>query len=156
MFNGISPTGVPSLYQVMTGLGLPVTSHTKLVGWLRTTDMLPGVSLSRNSGGTVEASKVIMTYNVSIEVHWCVGKWLDEQVNHRWLWAGISSPWIQRHWRQHRHTLRCPAVTQRPESAVSHPPGWRHQARSRSVPGHYATTESLAWEGLEERWRRGK
>lgn len=46
-------TGVPSLYQVMTGVGLPVTSHKKLVDWLSTKDVLPGESPSRKSGGTV-------------------------------------------------------------------------------------------------------
>lgn len=60
LFDGISLTGVPSLYQVMTGVGLPVTSHTKLVDWLRTNDTFPGVSPSRKSGGTVEVSKVII------------------------------------------------------------------------------------------------
>lgn len=47
------------MYQVTTGVGVPVTSHTKLVGWLRTTDRLPDVSLSRKSGGTVEVPKVM-------------------------------------------------------------------------------------------------
>lgn len=59
LFNVISPTGAPSLYQVMTGVGLPMTSHTKLVDWLRTSDTLPGVSPSRKTGGTVEVLKVI-------------------------------------------------------------------------------------------------
>lgn len=54
-----SHTGAPSLYQVTTGVGVPVTSHTKLVGWLRTTDRLLDVSLSRKSGGTVEVPKVM-------------------------------------------------------------------------------------------------
>lgn len=60
LISAISPTRIPSLYQVMTGVGLPVTSHTKLVDWLRTNDTLPGVSLSRKSGGTVEVSKLII------------------------------------------------------------------------------------------------
>lgn len=47
------------MYQVTTGVGVPVTSHTKLVGWLRTTDRLLDVSLSRKSGGTVEVPKVM-------------------------------------------------------------------------------------------------
>lgn len=37
----ITLTGIPSLYQVMTGVGLPVTSHKKLVDWLSTRDVLP-------------------------------------------------------------------------------------------------------------------
>lgn len=70
----ISPTGAPSLYQVITGVGLPVTSHTKLMGLLRTTDTLLGISLSRKSGGTVEVSKVVITYNNLLKVHLCVSK----------------------------------------------------------------------------------
>lgn len=34
-----------------------MTSHTKLIGWFRTTETFPGVSPSRKSGGTVEVVK---------------------------------------------------------------------------------------------------
>lgn len=55
----------------MTGVGLPVTSHTKLIGWLRTTDTLPGVSPSRKSGGTVAGVKnVIITWEVLLKTKW--------------------------------------------------------------------------------------
>lgn len=47
------------MYQVMTGVGLPVTSHTKLVDWLKTNDTLLCVSLSRKSGGTAEILNMI-------------------------------------------------------------------------------------------------
>lgn len=63
----ITLTGIPSLYQVMTGVGLPVTSHKKLVDWLSTRDVLPGESLSRKSGGTVEASNRIICHEHSYE-----------------------------------------------------------------------------------------
>lgn len=59
----------------MTGVGLPVTSHTKLIGWFRTTETLPGVSPSRKSGGTVEAVKCdyyMITALIKIKRH--VGK----------------------------------------------------------------------------------
>lgn len=50
-------TGVSSLYQVITGVGLPVTSHTRLVDWLNTSDTLRDASLSGKSGGTVEVKQ---------------------------------------------------------------------------------------------------
>lgn len=58
LLNEITLTGAPSLYQVMTGVGLPITSHIKLMGWFTMTDRFPCMSLSRRSGGTVEMSKV--------------------------------------------------------------------------------------------------
>lgn len=67
-FRVISPTGIPSLYQLMTGVGLPVTSHTKLVDWLNTNDTLLGISLSRKSGGTVEVFKG-ENWALSINLH---------------------------------------------------------------------------------------
>lgn len=51
-------TGVSSLYQVITGVGLPVTSHTRLVDWPNTSDTLRAASLSVKSGGTVEVKQV--------------------------------------------------------------------------------------------------
>lgn len=68
LLNRISPTGVPSLYQVMTGVGLPMTSHTKLVDWLRTSDTLSGVSPSRKTGGTVEVSEVIIEHQAFVTI----------------------------------------------------------------------------------------
>lgn len=70
------------MYQVITGVGLPVTSHTKLECWPKTTDRLPGVSLSRKSGGTVEVSEVNVTktfYYKSTKMTKTAG----EQINHR-------------------------------------------------------------------------
>lgn len=48
---------MPSLSHVMTGGGVPVTSHTKLVGWFITTETFDGRLPSRTSGGTENGCK---------------------------------------------------------------------------------------------------
>lgn len=58
MYAKLGPTGVSSLCQVITGAGLPVTSHTRLVDWLNTSDTLYVASLSMKSGGTVKVKQV--------------------------------------------------------------------------------------------------
>lgn len=41
----------------MAGLGLPLTSHTRLADWLNTSDTFNGASPSMKSGGTVEVER---------------------------------------------------------------------------------------------------
>lgn len=56
-----------SLNHVMTGGGVPVTSHTKLIGWVITTETFDGRLPPRTSGGTEKDEKKNPEMNILLD-----------------------------------------------------------------------------------------
>ena len=127
----------------MTGVGLPVTSHSSVVGWFNTTDTLAGVWLSRTSGGTTQTEgrgqkTSLTTADLNQD---CPA---PRENAHRWPSAGTSSQWSQRRWPPRRHTRRCPAETRTTGWGACRPPGWTRLARYRIAPDRSVATWSPA------------